>query len=82
MCTLLKVMERIIKDHLLAHLQEHDLLYFNQYGFLPIYSTTSQVLECLFTWSHALDTKQNVDTIILFFRLCFALQTVSQIKGL
>ena len=69
--TLSKVMESIIKDHMLPHLVQNDLLNQNQHGFLPKHSTTSQLLECLYVWSQALDTGQRIDAIYLDFSKVF-----------
>jgi len=69
--TLSKVMESVIKDHMLSHLNKYNLLNKNQHGFLPGHSTSSQLLECLYQWSRSLDMGQCVDVLYLDFSKAF-----------
>ena len=42
---IMKVFERVIKMHLLKHLQENDLIKQNQHGFVSGRSTQTQLLQ-------------------------------------
>jgi hypothetical protein len=69
--TLSKVMESIVKDNMLAHLNDNSLLDINQHGFLPSHSTSTQVLESCYDWCKANDEGFLVDAIYLDFSKAF-----------
>jgi len=49
-CTLCKVMESIIKDHIVLHLSFSGLLSKDQHAFIAKHSTISNLLECIHDW--------------------------------
>jgi hypothetical protein len=63
-CTLCKVMETMIKDNMLGHLINNNLLDPSQHGFLPSHSTSSQLLESSYDWFFANDKRFPVDATI------------------
>ena len=71
-------MESIIKDNVLAHLVDNNLLDKNQHGFLPCHSTTSQLLECHYDWSYVNDVRYPVNVVYIDFSKAF--DTMSQCK--
>jgi hypothetical protein len=70
-CTLCKIMEGMIKDNMLLHLQSNNLLDPSQHGFLPSHSTSSQLLECFSDWCCANDQRLPVDAIYIDFSKAF-----------
>ena len=66
-----KVFERILAENLLGHLTYNDLLYKNQFGFLPMRSTVSQLLTCVHDWVSALDKGLSTDIIYVDFAKAF-----------
>ena len=63
-----KVMESILKDKILEHLQQHHWFRDLQHGFLPGRSTQTAHLAYLPRWYAILDTGLNVDVCYLDFR--------------
>ena len=53
-CQLCKVMESIIRDHLLKHCTENNIITPSQHGFVPRKSCSTQLLECLEAWKHSM----------------------------
>ena len=66
-----KVMESIIREHMLSHMLENKLMSDHQHGFLPRKSTVTQLLETLEIWTDALDRGESLDTIYLDFMKAF-----------
>jgi len=66
-----KVMERIIRDSIMTHLDTHDLIADQQYGFRSGRSCQLQLLEALDKWSDHLDNGRHVDIIFLDFSKAF-----------
>ncbi len=60
-CVACRVMERIIKDVIIAHMSRNNLISPSQHGFLSRHSTVTQLLECLNEWTLAADAKESVD---------------------
>ena len=60
---LCRLMEYIIKEAILNHLLNNNLLSENQHGFLPNRSTTTQLLNSLNDWSESLDNSETTDVI-------------------
>ena len=73
-CQLCKVMEAILRDHIITYLEDNNLLSIDQHGFIPKKSCATQLLECLEEWTQALDEGGNVD--ILYLDLCKAFDSV------
>jgi hypothetical protein len=71
-----KLLESIIKDHIMHYLTINKLLSVNQYGFLPKRSTVCQLLDCCNDWFCCFDNKTNslssqVDVIYLDYAKAF-----------
>lgn len=79
-----KILESIIRDHIMLHIQKHDLLTKHQHGFVPGRSCSTQLVACLDIWTAILDRGSNMDAVYLDFskafdsvphhRLCLKLQ--------
>jgi hypothetical protein len=59
-----KTLKRIIRDHLIDHIDKNKLFSDKQYGFIKGRSTTLQLLEVLDKWTEAIDDGLEVDCII------------------
>ena len=68
---LCKIMELIMKDHLLKYLKNSNILSNKQYGFLPGRSTVLQLLNVLDLWIEATDNGFYVDIIYNNFMKAF-----------
>jgi len=66
-----KLTESIIKDHMMKHLIENDLLTPCQHGFVEGKSCTTQLLECLDIWTEILDIGGYVDVIYMDYAKAF-----------
>jgi len=66
-----KVLERLIRDHLMNHLKMNNLLSNKQYGFIPGRSVSLQVLTVMNDWTKTLDKGESVDVIYLDFLKAF-----------
>jgi len=69
-----KVMESILRDALLHHLDRHNLIRNSQHGFRKGYSCASNLLAFLESVTASLDELHNVDTV--YFDLAKAFDTV------
>jgi ribonuclease P/MRP protein subunit RPP40 len=61
----------MIKDNMLGHLINNNLLDPSQHGFLPSHSTSSQLLESSYDWFFANDKRFPVDAVYLDFSKAF-----------
>ena len=68
---IMKVFERVIKMHLIKHLQENDLIKQNQHGFVSGRSTQTQMLQHYSDVFEALLEDTRIDTIYLDFAKAF-----------
>ena len=66
-----KVLESLVRDKLLEHMQTSGLLHPAQHGFLPRRSCATQLLEVLEEWSSAADDGVPVDVAYFDFRKAF-----------
>ena len=66
-----KCMERLIRDAIMTHMTENDLLSPKQHGFIQGRSCVTQLLAVLDSWMLALDEGGNIDTIYLDFAKAF-----------
>ena len=66
-----KVMESVVRDRLMYHMESNNLFLKDQFGFRSDYSYVTQLLHVLEEWSKALDSLQNIDVIYLDFRKAF-----------
>ena len=70
-CVLSKVLESIIRDQLMRHLQETGQLSDSQHGFLPHRSCTTWLLATLENWTWAHEHGDPVDVAYLDFQKAF-----------
>ena len=66
-----KILESIIRDRMLSHLIEQNLLSDHQHGFRPKRSCSTQLLEVLDAWTRELEDGNPVDTVYLDFQKAF-----------
>ena len=66
-----KVLESIVRDHLLEHFSSTGLLHEAQHGFLPRRSCSSQLMEAIEDWSAAVEDGDPVDIAYLDFSKAF-----------
>ena len=66
-----KVLESIVRDHLLEHLMSADLMHPSQHGFLPRRSCTTQLMEVMEAWTAAVEEGDPVDVVYLDFAKAF-----------
>lgn len=66
-----KVLESFVRDCLLQHMSESELLHPAQHGFLPKRSCCTQLLEVMEEWTLAIETGQSLDVSYLDFRKAF-----------
>ena len=66
-----KIMESIVKDSIVNHLKQHNLLYKHQHAFVGKRSTTTQIIEAMDNWTTLLENGDAVDVIYLDFAKAF-----------
>ena len=59
----------MIKDNIVKHLFENEILTSKQYGFLSGRSTILQLLKLLDIWTEVLDDGGQIDCLYLYFHL-------------
>jgi len=69
--TIVKIMESILKDNILSHILDNELVSPFQFGFLPGRSCLTQLLNTMDHFTKALDGGYCVDVIYLDFRKAF-----------
>ena len=77
-CVISKVMERIMCNKILNHLNANNILHHAQHGFLKRRSTCTNLLECLNDWTICVQSKSQVTIVYIDFRKAF--DTVSHEK--
>ena len=70
-CILSKIMESLIRDHIMAHLDLYKLIRLSQHGFLQHRSTVTNLLEYLDKITELIDSGANVDVFYLDFAKAF-----------
>jgi len=68
---LCKLLERIVVEHISAHLSRNDLRAAEQHGFTKGKSTTTNLLEALNVWTEALQHSIPVDVVFLDYAKAF-----------
>ena len=68
-----KVLESIVRNHILKHLAENNILSDSQHGFREGRSCLTNLLDTLETWTDILDDKNGIDVAYLDFRKAFDL---------
>ena len=66
-----KVMEAIIREHVMSHMVTYNLFCDQQHGFVPGRSCMTQLLTCIDDWSEALDKGEPMDAVYLDFKKAF-----------
>ena len=66
-----KIMERIIKRHIINFLVQNHIISDQQLGFVPGRSTTLQLLRALEDWTAELDSGNEVDIIYIDFQKAY-----------
>ena len=66
-----KIMEKLVRKHILNHMKSQNLFTKRQYGFIYVRSTSLQLLEVLDKWTEALDNGHYVDCIYMDFQKAF-----------
>ena len=70
-CILCKVMETLIRNKVLYHMQQNNLICKEQHGFTPGRSCVTQLLDTLDCWTETLDNGGTIDAIYMDFRKAF-----------
>ena len=66
-----KVLEKLVRNSLMQHLMDNQLISDAQHGFMPGRSCTTQLLQVLDKWTEILDTGGEVDVIYLDYAKAF-----------
>ena len=70
-CIACKILEGIIKEDIMDHLQEEGLISTRQHGFMAGRSCLTNLLDAMEDWTRAVDQKLAVDVVYLDFRKAF-----------
>ena len=70
-CIACKVMESLIRDRIMTHMKDNNLLSNRQYGFIEGRSTALQMLKVMDEWTAILDSGGELDVIYLDFMKAF-----------
>ena len=70
-CVTCKVMETLIRDSIIHHMTQNNLLTNQQYGFVSKRSTILQLLHVLEEWTSALDCNKDIDVAYMDFQKAF-----------
>jgi hypothetical protein len=73
-----RIFERILKTHIVHHLDILGLISTHQHGFRKNRSTVSQLLECFNAWTSSLDAREAID--VFYLDISKAFDTVSHPK--
>ncbi|VDI66754.1 Hypothetical predicted protein, partial [Mytilus galloprovincialis] len=66
-----KIMEKIIREHIISYMKENKLFSNKQYGFISGRSTSLQLLEVIDKWTEAIDNGYEIDCIYTDFMKAF-----------
>ena len=66
-----KIMETIVRNHIVEHMKKNKLFSNKQYGFISGRSTSLQLLAVLDKWTEALDCGYSIDVIYMDFQKAF-----------
>ena len=73
-----KLMESIVRDHIIDHMKRNNLFSKYQFGFMKGRSTTYQLLKALDDWTEILDNSGKID--LIYFDFMKAFDTVPHIR--
>ena len=66
-----KVMESLVREHIINHMKNNSLFSDKQYGFISGRSTTLQLLEVLDKWTEAIDKGYKIDCVYMDYQKAF-----------
>ena len=66
-----KLMEKIVRDKIMSHMEENGLFTKHQHGFRKGYSCVTQLIDVCEKWTEELDNKNSIDVIYLDFQKAF-----------
>ena len=70
-CTMCKILEGCIRDHIVEHMRVNNIFSKQQFGFIKGRSTVLQLLNVMDSWTMALDNGFSIDSICLDFMKAF-----------
>ena len=70
-CVSCKVLESIVREHLVCHFMRNNLFHVNQYGFMKGKSTSLQLLKIMDIWTEAVDNGEEIDVLYTDFEKAF-----------
>ena len=70
-CIICKLMEKIVRKHIMDHLVDNNLISEHQHGFVPGRSCITQLLEVMDYWTEALDEGGSVDVVYMDYQKAF-----------
>ena len=70
-CVLCKVMEKLVRQSVVEHLEQNKLISDEQHGFVRGRSCITQLLDVLDDWTTALEEGYSIDAIYMDFRKAF-----------
>ncbi len=70
-CILCKMLESLVRDEVISHMTDNNLLSIHQHGFISGRSTSTNLLKVMDAWTEALDAAEPVDAIYLDFAKAF-----------
>ena len=69
--TVSKIMETILRDEIVSHLEGNNLISPDQHGFRSGRSCITQLMESIHDWVDSLERKQPVDVVYLDYKKAF-----------
>ena len=66
-----KLMEKLVQDKIMSHMEENNLFTKHQHGFRKGYSCVTQLIDVCEKWSEELDNKNYIGVVYLDFQKAF-----------
>ena len=66
-----KVLEKLLRDHIISHMEKNDLFTNKQYGFMAGRSTALQLIRVMDEWTEAVDNGNSIDCVYMDFQKAF-----------
>ena len=70
-CVVCKLMEKIVRKHIMEHFVNNNLISKHQHGFVPRRSCITQLLEVLDSWTETLDEGGSIDIVYMDYQKAF-----------
>ena len=70
-CVVCKILESILRDHIMEHFRNNKLFATQQFGFLKGRSSVMQLLKALDDWTEQLELGGQIDTVYIDFEKAF-----------